>query len=107
MLNIRETDESKIIEMLISRYFLTCVMLTKGAAGSTLYTKDEVSFCESQDVSVVDTVGAGDSFTAAAVMGFLENKPLKELHQRASKIADYVCTQPGATPLLDSDLVSF
>jgi fructokinase len=105
MLNIRETDESKIIEVLISRYGLTCVMLTKGAAGSVLYTKDEVSFCKSQDVSVVDTVGAGDSFTAAAVMGFLENKPLKELHQRASKIADYVCTQPGATPLLKQDLI--
>jgi fructokinase len=105
MLGIRGTDEMTIINHLISSYDLTCVMLTKGSAGSTLYTKDEVSYCESQKVSVVDTVGAGDSFTAAAVMGFLENKPLKELHQRASKIADYVCTQQGATPLLKQDLI--
>jgi fructokinase len=105
MLNIRETDESKIIQMLISRYALTCVMLTKGAVGSVLYTKDEASFCKSQDVSVVDTVGAGDSFTAAAVMGLLEGKTLKALHRRASKVADYVCTQHGATPLLDNDRI--
>lgn len=104
MLGISESEETTLINELISRYDLACVMLTKGSAGSTLYTKDETSFCESQDVTVVDTVGAGDSFTAAAVMGFIEGKTLKGLHQRASEIADYVCTQHGATPLLDRDL---
>jgi len=107
MLSISETDESKLVNELILRYDLHCVMLTKGSAGSMLYTKDEVSFCESQDVSVVDTVGAGDSFTATAVMGFIEGKALKQLHQRASKVADYVCTQKGATPLLKQDLISW
>jgi len=104
MLGIGETDESKMITHLLSIYDLNCAMLTKGAAGSTLYTDNEVSFCESQDVTVVDTVGAGDSFTAAAVMGFIEGMALKELHQRASKVADYVCTQPGATPSLKQGL---
>lgn len=105
MLGVSETDEATMVNQLISNYNLTCVMLTKGSSGSTLYTKNEVSFCESQDVSVVDTVGAGDSFTAATVMGFIEGKTLKRLHQRASKIADYVCTQHGATPLLKQNLI--
>ncbi len=107
MLGINQTDEFAMINELISRYDLTCIMLTKGPAGSVLYTRDEVSFCESQDVPVADTVGAGDSFTAAVVMGFLDKEPLKRLHKRASGIADYVCTQPGATPLLNQDLISF
>ncbi|MHC4882132.1 MAG: carbohydrate kinase family protein [Planctomycetota bacterium] len=106
MLGIDKTDESKMITHLLSAYDLNCAMLTKGPAGSMLYADGEVSFCESQDVTVVDTVGAGDSFTAAAVMGFIEGRTLKELHQRASKIADYVCTQPGATPSLKQDLLS-
>ncbi|MDH4202241.1 MAG: carbohydrate kinase [Phycisphaerae bacterium] len=106
MLGIGETDESKTITQLLSKYDLNCVMLTKGPAGSTLYTQDEVSFCESRDVSVIDTVGAGDSFTAAAVMGFLAGKALKELHQRASRIADFVCTRSGATPVLSADLIN-
>ena len=105
MLGIGETDESSIVNQLLSTYDLICVMVTKGSTGSTLYTKDEVSFCESRDVSVVDTVGAGDSFTAAAVMGFIEGKTLKGLHQRASKVADYVCTKHGATPLIKQDLI--
>lgn len=107
MLDISDSDESEIVNELISSCYLSCVMLTKGSAGSVLYTKDEVSFCESQDVSVVDTVGAGDSFTAAAVMGLLEGKPLKDLHRRASKIADHVCTQSGATPSLNQGLISW
>jgi len=107
MLGISVTDESTMVNQLITDNNLICVMLTKGSAGSMLYTKDEVSFCESQDVSVADTVGAGDSFTAAAVMGLLEGKPLKDLHRRASKIADYVCTQQGATPSLSQNLISW
>jgi len=106
MQGINDTDESTVVKQLISNYELKCVMLTKGSAGSVLYTKEEESFCESQDVPVIDTVGAGDSFTAAAVMGFIEGRPLKQLHRRASKIADYVCTQSGATPLLRQDLLN-
>lgn len=105
MLGIGETDEANVITQLLSKYDLNCVMLTKGPAGSTLYTHDEVSFCESGEVSVVDTVGAGDSFTAAAIMGFLRGQSLKEMHQRASKIADFVCTRSGATPVLNADLI--
>lgn len=107
MLGISGTSESEIVTELIKACDLHSVILTKGAAGSAIYTKDDVSFCESQDVPIVDTVGAGDSFTAATVMGFLHKMPLNELHQGVSRIADYVCTQPGATPSLDPDLALF
>ena len=106
MLDISESDESGMISRIFADYDLNCVILTKGAAGSTIYTKDNVSFCKSQDVSVVDTVGAGDSFTAATVMGLLSLLPLERLHRRASDIADYVCTQPGATPPLNDRLTT-
>ena len=106
MLDISESDESEMISRILADYHLNCVILTKGAAGSTIYTKDNVSFCKSQDVSVVDTVGAGDSFTAATVMGLLSLLPLERLHRRASDIADYVCTQPGATPPLNDRLTT-
>ncbi|MBI9018859.1 MAG: carbohydrate kinase [Phycisphaerae bacterium] len=105
MLGINQEDETKLINELILHYNLICVILTKGSAGSVIYTKDDISVCPGQHVKVADTVGAGDSFTAAAVMGLLENKPLRQLHQRATKIAAYVCTQPGATPVLAQELV--
>jgi len=51
-------------------------------------------------VNVVDTVGAGDAFTAVLVMGLLKGFHLKKRHKNATKIAAFVCTQKGATPEL-------
>ncbi|MFZ9963881.1 MAG: PfkB family carbohydrate kinase, partial [Terrimicrobiaceae bacterium] len=49
---------------------------------------------------VVDTVGAGDSFTATLCMGLLQKLPLAEINHRAAKVASFVCSQAGATPQL-------
>ena len=65
------------IEWLAHTFSLRLVALTRGANGSLLYQKDndnnnnEVrwSDCPSRPVKVVDTVGAGDSFTAATGVG--------------------------------------
>jgi fructokinase len=43
-------------------------------------------------------VGAGDSFTAAMVMGLLRKMDLDEINAIANEVARYVCSQPGATP---------
>ena len=45
---------------------------------------------------VVDTMGAGDSFTATLVCDLLQGKPVAEAHAHAVKVAAYVCTQQGA-----------
>jgi fructokinase len=50
----------------------------------------------SNPVQVVDTVGAGDAFTAATVIGFLAGRPLDEINRTASNLAARVCTFPGA-----------
>jgi fructokinase len=49
---------------------------------------------------VVDTVGAGDSFTAALVMGLLRKMDLNEVNLLANDVARYVCSHTGATPAL-------
>ncbi len=54
---------------------------------------------------VIDTVGAGDSFSAALIMGLLHGEDLPKIHQRAARIAAYVCTQRGAVPLPPEDLL--
>ena len=76
------------------------VALTRGACGSLLYlpSDDRWSDCPSRPVEVVDTVGAGDSFTAALVLGLLHNLDLDEINFVANEVARYVCSQAGATP---------
>ena len=92
------------IGQLAQTFSLRLVALTRGPNGSLLYQKDngEVrrSDCPSRPVKVVDTVGAGDSFTAALVLGLLRKMDLDEINTVANEVARYVCSQPGATPAL-------
>jgi fructokinase len=81
------------------------VALTRGPNGSLLYQDGRWSDCPSRPVQVVDTVGAGDSFAAALVLGLLLNLDLDEINSRANDIARFVCSQPGATPSLPAELV--
>jgi len=53
----------------------------------------------------VDTVGAGDAFTAAVAVGMLRGFDLERTHDLASRLAAFVCTQAGATPAIPEELV--
>jgi fructokinase len=80
--------------------------LTRGPEGSVLYqNKDGIrwSDCQSRPVHVVDTVGAGDSFTAALVLGLLRKMDLDEINEIANEVARFVCSQAGGTPALPAE----
>jgi len=93
------------LQGLMGRYNLDLVALTRGAAGSMLITPQTVHEQPSVPAQVVDTIGAGDSFTAALAMGLLRKLPLDKIHAHASAIAAYVCSQAGATPSIPKDLL--
>jgi fructokinase len=56
--------------------------------------------------AVQDTVGAGDAFAAVLTVGILAGCPLDEINRHANEVAAYVCSQPGATPVLPEHLRS-
>lgn len=99
-----EGTEVEICQQIINTYSLKYLALTKGDKGSYLFHQNEVSFLATPSVVVEDTIGAGDSFTSALVMGILNKQPLKEIHQKAVEISAFVCTQKGATPVLNKEL---
>ncbi|MFO1476020.1 MAG: carbohydrate kinase [Verrucomicrobiota bacterium] len=90
----------KQIEWLARHFGLKVVALTRGAQGSLLYQDGNWSDRLGSCIKVVDTVGAGDSFTAGLVMGLLAGMSLGEIHSVAADIADFVCSHQGATPVL-------
>lgn len=98
-------DTREQLAELHKRLNLRALIFTRGAQGSTLLAKGEWSDHPGVPIKVCDTVGAGDAFTASVVMGLLRNDPLDQINQTANEIAAYVCTQPGATPLLDVALI--
>ena len=83
---------------LIGNYGLRLVILTKGPEGSEVITADKVIPQGVDDVEIVDTVGAGDSFTAAFTVAYLRGDTLAEAQRLASATASYVCSRKGAMP---------
>lgn len=92
--------------ILIGKYNLDMLILTCGVNGSYVFTPGNVSFVETPKVEVADTVGAGDSFTAAFISALLKGKSVTEAHQLAVNTSAYVCTQNGAMPQLPENLVN-
>ena len=91
-------DDTVACRSLAERYGLKLVILTKGAKGSEVITATESIPQEVGKVDVVDTVGAGDSFTAAFVVAYLRGASLGEAQRLANKRAAYVCSRKGAMP---------
>ena len=80
------------------------LIFTEGAKQSTVCLNDDISVLPTPKVQAVDTVGAGDSFTASIVSLLVQGWPLVKAHQTAADIAAYVCTQRGAMPELPAAL---
>ena len=97
-----ESEES--LHTLLTRYELQMVACTLGSDGSLLCYPAGISHLRGTNVPVVDTVGAGDAFTAALVMGLLRGEEVQQIHRLASDVAAFVCTQAGAMPVLPDTL---
>lgn len=90
--------------ILLGKYNLKMLILTCGVNGSYVFTPGHVSFQPTPKVDVADTVGAGDSFTAAFISNILKGKSVEQAHKNAVETSAYVCTQQGAMPILPSEL---
>ena len=86
--------------ILLGKYNLRMLILTCGINGSYVFTPGNVSFQPTPKVEVADTVGAGDSFTAAFIASILKGKSVAEAHSLAVRTSAFVCTQKGAMPIL-------
>jgi fructokinase len=97
-------DEDAIAANLMRRFPLRWVVLTKGKKGSILYSAQQKHVHRGYPVKVVDSIGAGDAFTAAVAVGLLRRFPLERLLDCANRLAAYVCTQPGAMPVVPEEI---
>jgi fructokinase len=97
-------DESSLLKQLVERFDLTAVALTKGAKGSVLLVGGELVSRPGSKLNIADTVGAGDSYTAALALGLLAGHGPDQIVDCAHRVADFVCTQPGAMPPMPPQL---
>jgi fructokinase len=102
-LNLRGSLRDQI-EALHARYSLRMVAYTRGSDGSILW--DGCNWCEHPGLpsDVKDTIGAGDSFTAAVTLGVLRGWPLEWISETANAVAAHVCSCVGAIPPIPQSL---
>ena len=94
-----------ILSNLISNFDLMLIALTRGSEGSVLVSLHQISTIKPETVSLVDTVGAGDAFTAGLVYGLLMDFELDTTNRIANQLASFVCTKKGATPKLEKGIL--
>lgn len=84
------------------------VALSLGPEGAELHRRGECSRAPAGELEkMVDSVGAGDSFTATLIAGLLRSLPLDRINRHGNRVASYVCSQHGATPALPDSLKEF
>lgn len=89
--------------ILLGKYNLKMLILTCGINSSYVFTPGTVSFQPTPRVEVADTVGAGDSFTAAFISSIIKGKSVAEAHSLAVQTSAFVCTKKGAMPVLPEE----
>lgn len=99
-------DDDHFQDWLIGEWGLSGVLLTKGKAGASARFGGKTSMVLPGTVPVVDTVGAGDSFSAAFLASLARGYTPEQALVFASTLADYVVTQNGAIPEYSLDIRS-
>ena len=103
LLELKGAEASQMRQLAVE-FELKAVALTKGANGSSLLLGEHMVSRPGSKLIIADTVGAGDSYTAALALGLLAGDKPEQILECAHRVADFVCTQPGAMPPIPSHL---
>jgi fructokinase len=82
---------------------LVCV--TRGACGSLLASPSDYHQHAGLQITVADTVGAGDAFAAALVHHYLRGAALGAMNEAANTMGAWVASCSGATPEPDTPVL--
>lgn len=95
-------DEQNVVAALMEQFQLAEILITKGADGGTYYSQNQKIDYLAEKVTVVDTVGSGDSFLAAFLSQKLAGEKIVDCLNFAAKVAGFVTSQKGACPNYDA-----
>jgi fructokinase len=96
----QNTDSLRVASRHLLNEFpsLRMVAITCGGSGSLLVTRDEWHQHPGIHVKVADTIGAGDSFTAAMTHYLLRGAPLATLNEAGNRWGAWMASRSGAMP---------
>lgn len=89
-----EVPESELVEELHARG-VRDVVVKRGGEGATAYGPEGTHHHDALDVPVVDTVGAGDAFTAGYLSALLDGEPMGERLLRGVTLGAFAVAGTG------------
>ena len=96
-------NELENARVLRQEFDLDLVCVTRGVHGSLLVSETESNAHPGYQVTVSDTIGAGDAFTAALAHHFARAESLATINRIANRVGSWVASLPGATPRISRE----
>jgi fructokinase len=93
--SVLEPDAAKMLQ----HFGFQTVCITRGARGSVIAFGDKAVVHPGVAVKVIDTVGAGDAFTAALAVQLIAGSEPERVSEAANQVGAWVASQAGAMPV--------
>jgi fructokinase len=100
---VDKCSQEKFCHLLLNKYDLKLICLTKGEEGSILVNKTSTCRGDIFPYKVADRVGAGDAFAAAMIIEFLKGSSLEKISYKANRLASWVTSKEGGMPAYDDN----
>ncbi len=91
-------EEAAQVEYLFANFQIDEILITKGAAGASYYTREHKFEQQAFAVEVNDTIGSGDSFLAAFLSKRLQHADGGSTLEYAVAMGAFITAQSGACP---------
>lgn len=84
------------IKQIMQKYNIDFIAVTKGENGADLFSSKDFTTYKPNKKNIIDTVGAGDAYSAILALGILNNLNIERINILANLFAEEVCMQKGA-----------
>ncbi len=109
LLNLKHENLKELAQETIEKYNLEIILCTLGSNGAFCLTKEDVFYYDSgYQISLGDTVGSGDAFSAGFVHYYMNDYPIDEALRFGNAAGAMVATTTGATsPISKEEILDF
>ncbi|MBX2845654.1 MAG: carbohydrate kinase [Saprospiraceae bacterium] len=97
-------DEKLFCQQVSEAYGIDVILITQGAKGALAYSNQHFFQAKAKPIQVADTVGAGDSFSAAFLHTYHRTGNVQRALDNATKMGGFVASRSGAIPTYSHEL---
>ena len=104
LLNLKHENLKELAQETIEKYNIDIILCTLGSNGAFCLTNEDVFYYDpGYQISLGDTVGSGDAFSAGFVHYYINGYPIEEALRFGNAAGAMVATTTGATSMISKE----